>query len=64
VSVGEDEGKAKQVFVTKSLKYSDDKDFITMSMLSLTKSFSGPFQETVTLGISFWVDLKHLIRWE
>jgi hypothetical protein len=27
-------------------------------MLILTKSFAHPFQQTVTLGISLWVDLK------
>ncbi len=27
-------------------------------MLILTKSFACPFQETVTLGVSSWVDLQ------
>ncbi len=61
---GDNEGEAKQVSVVQSLTYSDDKDCIDNMMLILTKRFAHPFQETVTLGISFWVDLKILTQWE
>jgi hypothetical protein len=37
---------------------------LTKSILILRMSFGLPFQETKTLGISLWVDLKALTQWE